>query len=105
MKSKAYQFNIGRSAIGALCAALILLACLYVYFLSASILNVVMREEIEQDIVALSSTIGELEFEYLSLKQTIDLSRAHAMGLEQLPQKRFVTRHSYAERSLTLNQN
>lgn len=103
MKSTRQSSHLHRRAVSALLGCLILLACLYVYFVSKSVLNVVMREEIEQDIAALSSTIGDLEFQYLSLQNSVDLSRAQEFGLVALDEKQFVARHSLVERGLTLN--
>jgi len=104
MNSSIKKSYLIRRAIPLLLLALILLAFLYVYFLSKSVLNVVIREEIESEIGALSSSIGELEFQYLSLKNSIDASRAEEFGLVTLSEKRYVARHSLAERGLTLNQ-
>lgn len=83
---------------------LILLASLYVYFLSRSVLNVVMREEIESEIAVHNSAIGELEFEYLALKNAVDSAQAEGLGLQALTSKQYVERHSLSERALTLNQ-
>lgn len=80
----------------------ILLAFLYVYLLCKSVLNVVMREEMEHHMVALNSKIGEMEFDYLSLKTNVDRIQADTLGLTQVEGKSYVTRQSLA-RALTLN--
>lgn len=75
-------------------AALLVLAVLYVYFLCASIRNVVMRKELERDIASLSSSIGELEAAYFALESTIDFETAESLGLAVLPEKSYVPRYS-----------
>lgn len=92
-----------RRAIPLLLLTLVLLSGLYIYFLSRSVLNVVMREEVEVEISALSSSIGELEFQYIALKNSVDVERAEEFGLVALRDKEYVARHSLAERGLTLN--
>ena len=47
------------------------LVVLYIYFVSKSIVNVIVREEIEQDIVAMQTEISELESMYLQQKTVL----------------------------------
>lgn len=105
MKQKLITYKyLHRMLIPVLGFMLILLAFLYVYFLSKSVLNVVIREEIEAEIASHSSAIGELEFEYLTLKNAVDIAQAEALGLVPLASKQYVARHSLQDRALTLNQ-
>lgn len=87
-----------------LCLSLILLAALYVYLLSKSVLNVVIREEIEAEIAIANSAMGEIEAQYLELKDSIDRVQIESFGLQALSSKTYVARHSLSERGLTLNQ-
>ncbi len=86
------------------CMVILVLASLYAYFLSRSVLNVVLREEIESQMVAQNSAIGELEAAYLELKDRIGLGSAESFSLGQLPSKTYVERRSLLERALTLHE-
>jgi hypothetical protein len=54
----------------------------YVYLVNKTIMNVVARERIESDISTLSSSVGALEFKYISLKNGVTLELAHAKGFQ-----------------------
>lgn len=101
--TRLYTHHLERQLIRALFLTLFLLASLYVYFLSASVLNVVMREEIGKDIAAFNSQIGELEHSYLSQKNRIGLNDASTLGFVKIADKRFVERYSLTQRGLTLD--
>ena len=59
-----------RFFLGALSSFLIL-SGLYMYFVSASVVQVVARKEIEREIVQIDSHIGDLEASYISAKKAI----------------------------------
>ncbi len=97
----AYQAdNIERKVFWSFLILVILFASLYMYFISASIVNVVLRKEIEGDIITTHSEVGELESRYLGLENNITMDRAFAMGFVKLADKKFVTR---ASQSLSIN--
>lgn len=81
---------------------ILLSATMYMYFVSSSIVNVVLREETEMEIVKLHSMVGELESEYLRLENSITLKRAESMGFVKLSDKKFVIRGT--TESLSINQ-
>ena len=75
---------------------------LYGYFVSQSILHVVVREEIEQNMTAVNASISELEYGYLNKKNNINLELAHSLGYTSIERKHFVTRKSLSGTGLTL---
>jgi hypothetical protein len=95
--------NVIHILIRFLVAALLVLAVLYVYFLCASIRNVVMRKELERDIASLSSSIGELEASYFALEGTIGVATAERLGLAKLEDTSYTPRYS-TRGSVTLNE-
>ena len=87
----------------ALVSALAVLFALYGYFVSMSITNVLLREEVEQQIAEFSSEISQLEFAYLDHKNSINLQYAYDQGFSDISNKTFVTRKSVLGERLTLN--
>ena len=83
--------------------AILFLFSLYGYFVSRSITNVLLREEVEQEILTTNSNISELEFAYLDKKNMVNLSFAYAQGFKDVRKKEFVTRKSVLSERLTLN--
>ena len=98
MKTKTLQINIfEKRAFTALIAIVFILLGFYGYFISKSIVNVIVREEINNDVVAVSSNISELEFEYIAHKNTINKEFAKSAGFKDLAEKNFVARKSFAK--------
>ena len=86
-----------------LVVAILALFVLYGYFVSTSITNVILREEVEENILAVNSEISQLEFIYLDQKNTVTLEFAYEMGFMDIDDKEFVSRKSLLSRELTLN--
>ena len=97
MKTKTRQINIfeKRAFVALICIILALLA-FYGYFISKSIINVIVREEIGNDITFVSSIISGLETEYISHKNVINMEFAKSNGFVSLANKEFITRKSLA---------
>lgn len=61
---------------------LLILFSAYVYFVSASIVHVIVRKEIDREAAYLSSRIGDLETAYIAAQQAIDNDTASARGFD-----------------------
>jgi len=81
----------------------VLFVALYGYFVSTSIINVLVRKEIERDTAVISSQVSELETRYLSLKNEITLTYASNNGFYAVEEKYFAVRTSGLAGGLTLN--
>lgn len=68
------------------------LALLYGYFVNVTIFNVADRSKIESNITQLSSSLGEMEFEYLSLKGAVTIEKAYELGFHNVESTHFVSR-------------
>lgn len=100
MRTKTLQINIfEKRALTALIAMIFILLGFYGYFISKSIINVIVREEINNDIVRIGSAISELEFEYIAHKNTINKEFAISAGFKNIASKKFVARKSFAKLS------
>jgi len=104
MRTQARQINIfEKRAFAMLVLAIFILVGFYGYFISKSIINVIVREEINGDVAAVNSTISELEAKYITHKDAIGIEFARSAGFKNLAEKKFVTRKSLAKNSVTLN--
>lgn len=70
-----------RHALSILSAMLFVCIGAYLYFVAASILNVMARSEALSHMRAIEGSMGSLEQEYLSLSQHVTRERAEALGL------------------------
>jgi cell division protein FtsL len=81
MKTKVAQINkFEKRAFIVLAFAILTLAGFYGYFISKSIINVIVREEISSDVAAINGAISELETKYLEQKNAIGLSLQRVPG-------------------------
>ena len=84
--------NLNQKIFWSLGAFLLFSSILYVYFVNQTILNIVARENLEGDIVALNSEISEMEFEYISQKNAITLVYAYSLGFKDANNVKFASR-------------
>ena len=74
---------------GALCLC-VGVVCLYMYFVSMSVVHVVMRKEVDNQISLVSTQISQLEEEYIERQQSLNISIAAAHGFIAAEEKIFV---------------
>ena len=94
---------IERRLVRLLTTLLVVFAILYGYFVSASIVNVLVRQEIKEEIAILNSTMSGLEFDYITRKDSINIEYAYALGFTDINKKQFVTRKSLLSQGLSIN--
>lgn len=82
-------------------ALLGLLIASYLYMVGSITFDVVARKSAESDLRTVRASVGELELEYLSLNNTIDMAYAKDLGFKEASDAHFATRGSFASR-LTL---
>jgi len=71
---------------------LLSLVILYVYFLSLSVVEVVVRKQIDSDISHIHSDISELEETYISMQHSVSQEIAMQQGFVKTTKKVFVDR-------------
>lgn len=96
------SINLRKKVTLSLFGAVILFALLYGYFVNQTILNVVARENVETELIELSSEVSSLEVEYIKLKNKIDLKFAYSLGYRDVSSVKFVSRKSLGK-TLTIN--
>jgi hypothetical protein len=101
MRVKAKQINSHH--LTTFCFGLLIASILaYMYFLSLSVVHVVMRKEASSQISNLRSEIANLEADYIEAKHVISARVASAEGFNQTENKIFINRN---EGSLVLRTN
>ena len=75
-----------------LTAVCVALFCLYIYFVSASVVHVVLRTEVGRDVTLLSSEISELEGKYIEGQHKVSADIASLQGYEKIGDKIFIKR-------------
>lgn len=88
---------------GLLTSTLLCLVFAYIYFLSASVLHVVMRQEYQQTIKELTSNIGQLETQYIVAQHKLSADVANLDGYTTVEEKVFIDK-SKSALVLSLNQ-
>lgn len=82
---------------------LVALFALYGYFVCRSIVGVLSREQIEQQITAVDSELSTLATTYLKQEDAIDLAFAYEHGFHDVTNRTFVTEKPYLGTKLTTN--
>ncbi len=77
---------------GLLGLCLVLLLVAYMYFLSASVVQVVLRKELQEKSRSLETDIAMLESTYLERQHTVSERIASVSNLSETSEKIFVTR-------------
>lgn len=90
--SLAKELAYERHAIAALSTMLLLLVALYLYFVAASILNVMGKTEAERNMRDIEGSMGSLEQKYLALSQSINQDEAGSLGLAPVQSVSYVYR-------------
>lgn len=79
--SLAYEHRMERVLHSGLVALLVALACLYLYFISATVLNVIARKDALGKVARVEGTIASLEQRYFALSKEVNPGQAAAVGL------------------------
>jgi hypothetical protein len=70
--------------------ALMVVICLYIYFVSSSVASVVMRKEADANISELSTKVSELEAEYIEKQHSVSNDIAVQKGFVAADAKIFI---------------
>ena len=94
MKAKVLNLHTNRTLFYALIAISIISAIMYVVGISKAIHNVAERQGFEHQLSAKTAQVSDLEFQYLSLKNNVDMKLALSLGFMQTDQAHYVSRSS-----------
>ena len=70
---------------------LLLATGLYMYFINATVHNVVARQNFEAEAGKLTLAIGSQEFKYIEKRNGVTLELAYSLGFEDVKEKKFIS--------------
>ncbi len=76
---------------------------LYIYAVSSTVSNTVARQSLEHEVSTYAAHIGEMEFTYIGMKNSVTLATAYEQGFRDVSAPRYVSRDSAA--ALSINRN
>ena len=80
-----------------------ILAFCYIIFLGTMVFNIVERKSLEAYSHTLGNEVGDLELQYLSMSQKIDLNLAYSLGFKDTKAK-YATRKALGSISIAKNE-
>ncbi len=86
------HFEAQRSHVAAAFTLVLVLMGLYMYFVSASVVHVVIRQEVQQEINRLNSEISQLEAAYIEVQHSVSAEIASLDGYQETQAKIFIDR-------------
>jgi len=92
MKAKVLNIHTNRALFYVLIAISIISTVVYVYGISKAVHNVAERQSLKKQLSTLTVQVSDLEFQYLSLKNNVDMNLALSLGFEQTEEAHFVSR-------------
>ncbi len=105
MVEKVLQLNKEKTIFWALIGVLFLCAGFYMYFINNTVHNVVARQDLEAEASNLTLSIGNREFQYISKRNGITLSRAKELGFKEVLAKTFISKKGSQVSLLTRDSN
>ncbi len=95
--------NLHRKILHSMLFTIFALALVYVLALGNMVFNIVERKSIESKTHTLSNEVGDLELQYLSISQKIDLNLAYSLGFKETKTK-FAVRKPLGSISMAKNE-
>jgi len=65
---------------------------LYIYAVSTTVSNTVSRQALETEVGTMAARIGEMEFTYIGMKNSVTLATAYEHGFEDVSSPVYVSR-------------
>lgn len=90
MVEKVLQLNKEKTIFWSLVGVLFFSLCFYMYFINATVRNVVARQNLEKEANSLTLAIGNKEFEYISKRNAVNLAMAYSMGFKETAVKQYI---------------
>ncbi len=97
MFTKALQLNNEKTVFWGLVGIIVIAIGFYMYFINATVHNIVLRQNLESEAGTLTLAIGKQEFEYIKGRNSITLQMAYNMGFKDVSEKTYISRNSVSQ--------
>ncbi len=94
MTEKVLQLNNEKTMFWSLIGLLVLSLGFYMYFINATVHNVVARQNLEAEASTLTLDIGNKEFQYITERNNVTLQVAYTMGFKDVTEKTFISKNT-----------
>jgi len=84
--------NREKTIFWSLIGILFVFAGLYMYFINATIHNVVAKQNLENEASHLTLAIGSQEFKYIQMRNNVTLAMAYSLGYKDVENKTFISK-------------
>ncbi len=84
-------YNLSEFVVKSLYVGAIMIVVGYVSMLAVIMFNAAKETALHQKIVATDGSLAEAEFEYINLKQSVTMDRAHELGFKEVNNPQFVS--------------
>src|SRR5437868_10132476 len=91
MKEKILQFETRKDIFWVSLGLIGLCACMYVYFITTAVRNVVSQRQVSAQASNLSEKISVKEFNFISVKNKVTMQYAQSLGFSEAKNKVFIT--------------
>ena len=91
MVEKVLQLNREKAVFWTLLGVLLFSLGFYMYFIRATIHNVVVRQNLEGQLSKLTLAIGSQEFEYITKRNAVTLELAYSLGFKDAQVKSYIS--------------
>ena len=92
MVEKVLQLNREKTIFWALLGIIFLCASFYMYFINITVYNTVSRQNLEKESTQLTLKIGNEEFQYITMRNSVTLPLAYSLGFKDVSVKIFISR-------------
>ena len=92
MVEKVLQLNREKTTFWTLLGVLFLCAGLYMYFINATVHNVIAHQNLENQSSQLTLVIGNEEFQYINARNSVNLELAYSLGFKDAKVKSYISR-------------
>ena len=104
MTEKILQLNTEKNIFWTLIGILFFCAIFYMYSINVTIRNVVARQNFENKVVDLSLSVGNDEFQYITLRNGVTLQLAYSLGFKDVKEKTYVSKKTVGYVSQSTNE-
>lgn len=103
IKTHALSFDTRVRIFWTLVSICFISSILYIYAVTSTVSNTVSRQALEHEVGTMAARIGEMEFTYIGLKNSVTLATAYEHGFKDVSSPVYVSRLDDGSLSINLN--